>query len=88
MVSRRSDWRDELRRWLNPFLDRLGHKRSARGGVDQCGDMGYATINGIELRIFYQGAKGTWVERRKTIDAEPEGSGCRAGAEARAAVLR
>jgi hypothetical protein len=20
MVSRRSDWRDELRRWLNPFL--------------------------------------------------------------------
>src|SRR6202040_2851034 len=26
MVSRTSDWRDELRRWLNPFLDRLGHK--------------------------------------------------------------
>src|SRR6516165_525534 len=26
MVSRTSDWRDELRRWLKPFLDRLGHK--------------------------------------------------------------
>ena len=26
MVSRTSDWRDELGRWLKPFLDRLGHK--------------------------------------------------------------
>ena len=26
MVSRMSDWRDELGRWLKPFLDRLGHK--------------------------------------------------------------
>src|SRR5262249_3587061 len=26
MASRRSDWRDELGRWLKPFLDRLGHK--------------------------------------------------------------
>src|SRR5258707_1752220 len=26
MVSRTSDWRGELRRWLKPFLDRLGHK--------------------------------------------------------------
>ena len=25
MVSRTSDWRDELGRWLKPFLDRLGH---------------------------------------------------------------
>ena len=35
MVSRTSDWRDELGRWLKPFLDRLGHKRSRleRAGV-------------------------------------------------------
>ena len=26
MVSRISDWRGELGRWLEPFLDRLGHK--------------------------------------------------------------
>ena len=26
MVSKTSDWRDELGRWLKPFLDRLGHK--------------------------------------------------------------
>src|ERR1700758_2922939 len=26
MVSRTSDWRDELGRWLKPFLDQLGHK--------------------------------------------------------------
>src|SRR6478672_8627905 len=26
MVGRASDWRDELGRWLKPFLDRLGHK--------------------------------------------------------------
>ena len=26
MVSRTSDWRDQLGRWLKPFLDRLGHK--------------------------------------------------------------
>ena len=26
MVSRTSDWRDELGRWLKPFVDRLGHK--------------------------------------------------------------
>jgi SRSO17 transposase len=26
MVSRPSDWRGELGRWLEPFLDRLGHK--------------------------------------------------------------
>jgi SRSO17 transposase len=26
MVSRTSDWRDELGRWLKPFLARLGHK--------------------------------------------------------------
>jgi SRSO17 transposase len=26
MAGRRSDWRDELGRWLKPFLDRLGHK--------------------------------------------------------------
>ena len=26
MVSRTSDWKDELGRWLKPFLDRLGHK--------------------------------------------------------------
>ena len=35
MVSRTSDWRDELGRWLKPFVDRLGHKRSRleRAGV-------------------------------------------------------
>jgi hypothetical protein len=27
MVSRTSDWRGELGRWLMPFLDRLGHSR-------------------------------------------------------------
>src|SRR5262249_26722311 len=26
MISRTSDWRDELGRWLKPFVDRLGHK--------------------------------------------------------------
>src|SRR6516162_11818887 len=26
MVGRTSDWRDELGRWLKPFLDRFGHK--------------------------------------------------------------
>src|ERR1700704_4006250 len=26
MVVRTSDWKDELGRWLKPFLDRLGHK--------------------------------------------------------------
>src|ERR671910_2873398 len=26
MVGRKSDWKDELGRWLKPFLDRLGHK--------------------------------------------------------------
>src|SRR5262249_36429597 len=26
MVRRTSHWRDELGRWLKPFLDRLGHK--------------------------------------------------------------
>ena len=26
MVSRTSDWRDGLGRWLKPFLDWLGHK--------------------------------------------------------------
>src|SRR2546429_6730473 len=26
MVRRTSDWRDELGRWLKPFLDRLEHK--------------------------------------------------------------
>jgi SRSO17 transposase len=26
MVSRTSDWRGELGRWLKPFVDRLGHK--------------------------------------------------------------
>src|SRR6266550_2414567 len=33
-----------------------------------CGDMGYATTNGIELRIFCRGVKDTWVARRKIID--------------------
>src|SRR5207237_3605714 len=26
MVGRTLDWKDELGRWLKPFLDRLGHK--------------------------------------------------------------
>jgi SRSO17 transposase len=26
IVGTRSDWKDELGRWLKPFLDRLGHK--------------------------------------------------------------
>src|SRR5262245_4981138 len=30
MVSGTSDWRDELGRWLKPFLDRLGHKARRR----------------------------------------------------------
>lgn len=31
MVSETSDWEDELERWLDPFLERLGHK--ARRGM-------------------------------------------------------
>src|ERR1700680_1425398 len=30
MVSRISDWKAELGRWLKPFLDRLGHKARRR----------------------------------------------------------
>src|SRR4249919_886392 len=30
MVDRTSDWKDELGRWLQPFLDRLGHKARRR----------------------------------------------------------
>ncbi len=30
MAGRTSDWRDELARWLKPFLDRLGHKARRR----------------------------------------------------------
>jgi SRSO17 transposase len=30
MVGRTLDWRDELGRWLKPFLDRLGHKARRR----------------------------------------------------------
>ena len=30
MESARSDWEDELGRWLEPFLERLGHKARQR----------------------------------------------------------
>jgi SRSO17 transposase len=30
MVGRTLDWKDELGRWLKPFLDRLGHKARRR----------------------------------------------------------
>src|SRR3954453_22225333 len=30
MIGRTSDWREELGRWLKPFLDRLGHKTRRR----------------------------------------------------------
>jgi SRSO17 transposase len=30
MVGRQLDWRDEVGRWLKPFLDRLGHKARRR----------------------------------------------------------
>jgi SRSO17 transposase len=30
MVGKTLDWQDELRRWLKPFLDRLGHKARRR----------------------------------------------------------
>src|SRR5947199_10264896 len=30
MAGRTSDWKDELGRWLEPFLDRLGHKARRR----------------------------------------------------------
>ena len=30
MVGRTSDWRDELGRWLEPFVERLGHKARRR----------------------------------------------------------
>ena len=30
MAGKTSDWRDELGRWLKPFLDRLGHKARRR----------------------------------------------------------
>src|SRR6476660_9361545 len=37
------------------------------GGADRCGDMGYATTNGIELRIFCPGVKDMWVAMQRTI---------------------
>jgi hypothetical protein len=30
MGNARSNWEDELERWLKPFLDRLGHKARRR----------------------------------------------------------
>jgi len=30
MVGKTLDWKDELGRWLKPFLDRLGHKARRR----------------------------------------------------------
>ena len=30
MVEAKSKWEDELGRWLQPFLDRLGHKARRR----------------------------------------------------------
>ena len=30
MVNTTPKWEDELRRWLKPFLDRLGHKARRR----------------------------------------------------------
>jgi len=30
MGNATSDWKDELERWLKPFLDRLGHKARRR----------------------------------------------------------
>ena len=30
MVGRTSNWEDELGHWLQPFLDRLGHKARRR----------------------------------------------------------
>ena len=30
MAGTTSDWKDELGRWLEPFLDRLGHKARRR----------------------------------------------------------
>jgi SRSO17 transposase len=30
MVCRALDWKDELGRWLKPFVDRLGHKARRR----------------------------------------------------------
>ncbi len=30
MVGTTSNWEDELRGWLKPFLDRLGHKSRRR----------------------------------------------------------
>jgi hypothetical protein len=30
MVDTTSKWEDELERWLEPFLDRLGHKARRR----------------------------------------------------------
>src|SRR3981081_3572348 len=32
MVGRTPDWRDELGRWLKPFLERLGHKARRQVG--------------------------------------------------------
>ena len=31
-----SDWEDELGRWLNPFLERLGHKARRSFGRHGC----------------------------------------------------
>src|SRR6476469_9449209 len=52
------------------------------GGADRCGGMGYATTNGIELRIFCPAVKDMWVARRKIIDCSSKpfstdlGPGC------------
>jgi 2-oxo-3-hexenedioate decarboxylase len=43
MVSRTSDWRDELGRWLKPFLDRLGHKARRQ----MCARRNTVIVNGL-----------------------------------------
>ena len=53
MVGTTSNWEDELRGWLKPFLDRLGHKSRRRmcplyvaGGQD----MTFCTLSQIPMQ--------------------------------------
>ena len=76
MVGTTSDWHAELRRWLEPFLDRLGHKARRRmcplyiagligpGERKSIGPMAERLAPGAYDRLHHFVADGVW-------DAEP-----------------
>jgi hypothetical protein len=59
MVGRTLDWRDELGRWLKPFLDRLGHKARRQ----MCP---LYVLPSKQLLAFLQAQSATDVERLPT----------------------